>query len=218
LFISIEGIDNTGKSTICRELKKSLEKMGHKVTLVSDPTKEKPWGGLKRIIEGDRDITTPARATLFLAARLDAVSRVIKPALGRGEYVISDRFVDSWFAYQITKFEKLMPREEAFRLLLDVHESFQAAGLLLDPDRTYLITEDPKILFKRGRGKARSVYDEIRTQERVQENYLWLLNRFGTNRVKRITANDRESSQVAEELLADIERNSGTQIIRNAQI
>lgn len=80
MFISVEGIDNVGKSTICDGIKESLESRNWTVVLVHDPPKEEPWKSWKETIEGNREMRTPARAMLYFAARLDAVARVIQPA------------------------------------------------------------------------------------------------------------------------------------------
>ncbi len=205
MFISVEGIDNLGKSTVCKYMKEYLEKRKQIVILVSDPPVEvEPWKSWKDAMTGSHELTDPARATLFLAARLDAVSRIIQPALERKAIVIADRFIDSWFAYQVTKFEKFMPREKSFQLLLELHRLFLSARLMVEPDKTFLVIDDPKVLAHRGKDKASSVYDEIPTQERVQINYVWLAGRLGKNRIKIINASGRNSIEISEEICREI--------------
>lgn len=154
MFISVEGIDNAGKSTICKGIKEFLESQNQRVVLVNDPPNEEPWKSWKETISGNKKITTPARAMLFFAARLDAVAKTIKPALNRNEIVIADRFIDSWFAYQVADFEKIMPKEQSFHLLLGLHKSFLSAGLLVEPDKTFLITGKPETFAQHREGQV----------------------------------------------------------------
>jgi len=101
-FITFEGGDGSGKSTQSQLLYAALKKAGIPVVLTREP------GGTKGA-EEIRDLVVKGDATkwdrmtetlLFIAARRDHVEKKIKPALERGEWVISDRFVDSTYAYQ----------------------------------------------------------------------------------------------------------------------
>lgn len=101
-FIAFEGGEGTGKSTQTRLLERALVAKGLPVTLTREP------GGTAGA-EAIRDFLLDppgegwgpkAEALLFAAARADHVEKLIRPALARGEWVISDRFVDSSRAYQ----------------------------------------------------------------------------------------------------------------------
>ena len=101
-FIALEGGEGTGKSTQARLLVEALSDRGIKTVLTREP------GGTPGA-EAIRDLLLHppgegwgprAEALLFAAARSDHVERRIRPALARGEWVISDRFVDSSRAYQ----------------------------------------------------------------------------------------------------------------------
>jgi dTMP kinase len=203
MFISVEGIDNIGKSTVCNCIKELLEKRNQIVVLVSDPPNVEPWRTWKETMTSCEEMKDPARATLFFAARLDAVARIIKPALQRKEIVIADRYIDSWFAYQVSKFEEFMPKEQSFQLLLGLHRMFLSAGLMLEPDETFLLTvDDIGALVQRGMNKASSVYDAI--QKRIQTNYLWLAERFGEDRIRIINASGKTATAISEEICQEI--------------
>ncbi|MGD0477794.1 MAG: hypothetical protein ABSB29_06485 [Nitrososphaerales archaeon] len=203
-FISIEGVDNTGKSTICADIKAFLEKEGNKVTFVNDPPMVEPWKSWKETITGSHDLMTPARAMLFLAGRLDAVSRIIRPAQERKETVLADRFIDSWFAYQLNAFEKFMSKEDSYNLLLALHKTLLSSGLLVEPDRTYLIIGEVEKVAKRGKDKTPSVYDDIGTQAAIQANFLWLAERFGRDRIRILKLDGKTSREMVEEIRRDL--------------
>jgi dTMP kinase len=205
MFISVEGIDNIGKSATCSDIKKFLENQNQTVLLVNDPPRVEPWKSWKQTIQDSRAIQTPARAMLYFAARLDAVARIITPALNRKKTVIADRFLDSWFAYQVTAFEECMPREQSFQLLMGLHRSFLSAGLLVEPDKTFLIIGDPKALAQRRKNKKSSVYDTISTQTRVQENYIWLARRFGKDRIHMIDVSGKHRTEIVNEICREIQ-------------
>lgn len=102
LFISIEGSDGSGKTTVVHHLTKELEKRNIPVISSREP------GGI-RISEKIRDIildpdnqemSAATEALLYAASRSQHIDQKIKPALKEGKVVICDRFVDSSLAYQ----------------------------------------------------------------------------------------------------------------------
>jgi dTMP kinase len=101
-FISLEGGEGAGKSTQVRALAAALRERGLDVIETREPGGS---DGAERIREllltGDEDRWRgPAEALLFAAARADHVDKTIRPALERGTWVLSDRFLDSSLAYQ----------------------------------------------------------------------------------------------------------------------
>ncbi len=110
-FIVFEGIDGAGTTTQADLLKAWLEARGEKVVTTCEPS-EGPAGNMvrnalkRRIVvptsgDGpDKDVDPRVVALLFAADRLDHLDATIRPALARGWWVISDRYVDSSLAYQ----------------------------------------------------------------------------------------------------------------------
>ena len=101
-FISLEGGEGVGKSTQVKALADALRERGLDVVETREPGGSE---GAERIREllltGDEDRWgAEAEALLFAAARSDHVDKVIRPAIQRGKWVLSDRFVDSSLAYQ----------------------------------------------------------------------------------------------------------------------
>ncbi|HEX2802783.1 MAG TPA: dTMP kinase, partial [Sphingomicrobium sp.] len=99
-FISLEGGEGVGKSTQLRALAAKLRDRGLTVVETREPGGSEAAESIRRLLLDDHDWPMEAEALLFAAARADHVEKTIGPALERGEWVVSDRFVDSSFAYQ----------------------------------------------------------------------------------------------------------------------
>lgn len=100
LFIALEGGDGAGKSTQAGLLRDWLEGLGHTVVMTREPGGT-PFGSAVRelVLHGDH-VAPRAEALLFAADRAHHVETLIRPALERGEVVITDRYLDSSIAYQ----------------------------------------------------------------------------------------------------------------------
>jgi dTMP kinase len=101
-FISLEGGEGVGKSTQVQSLASALQGRGIDVIVTREPGGSE---GAERIREllltgTDERWGAQAEALLFAAARADHVEKTIRPALEKGQWVLSDRFVDSSLAYQ----------------------------------------------------------------------------------------------------------------------
>ena len=101
LFIALEGIDGTGKSTQCRLLAEWLRGRGFAVTECAEPGGT-PLGQELRsmVLGGSWEMCRAAEVFLFMASRAELVERVIRPALAGGSAVVSDRFLLSNVVYQ----------------------------------------------------------------------------------------------------------------------
>jgi dTMP kinase len=101
-FISLEGGEGVGKSTQLRALRQELEARGIGCVTTREPGGSDGAEAIRKLLlEGDEGRwSIEAEALLFAAARADHVRMTIQPALERGQWVLSDRFVDSSFAYQ----------------------------------------------------------------------------------------------------------------------
>jgi dTMP kinase len=140
-LITIEGVDGAGKTTLAEALAPAIAARGRRVELLREP------GGVhlsERIRELVKDpsleVSPPAEALLYAAARAQLVQQRLAPLLERGELVLLDRFVDSSLAYQGAGRELGVERIRAINLL--------ATGGL-QPDRTLLLRISP------GQGRIR---------------------------------------------------------------
>ncbi|HEY6293737.1 MAG TPA: dTMP kinase [Terriglobia bacterium] len=100
-FISFEGIDGTGKSTQFRRLVRTLRRQGYTVCATREPGGTPVGEKVRAILLADQEnLSALTELALFYAARAQHLEDVIRPALDRGEVVVSDRFNDCSFAYQ----------------------------------------------------------------------------------------------------------------------
>lgn len=102
LFISFEGPDGSGKSTHIRLLSEKLRKMGHTVLVTREPGGCPISEKIRELVLSTEysEMTAVTEALLYAAARAQHVAEVIRPALARGEIVITDRYIDSSYTYQ----------------------------------------------------------------------------------------------------------------------
>jgi dTMP kinase len=102
MFITLEGIDASGKSTQCQIIRDWLIEQGHSVFMVREPGGTVISEGIRTLLldkkHSGMDATT--ELLLFSAARSQLVFEEIRPALERGDIVLADRFFDSTTAYQ----------------------------------------------------------------------------------------------------------------------
>ena len=99
-FISLEGGEGVGKSTQLKALAAALRERGITVTETREPGGSEGAEAIRRLLLDEHDWPLKGEALLFAAARADHLEKRILPALERGEWVLSDRFVDSSLAYQ----------------------------------------------------------------------------------------------------------------------
>ena len=100
-FISLDGLDGTGKSTQCRLLAEWLRSKGHTVTTCADPGGTAAGDVIRALLLEHRgELTVPAEAFLFMASRAQLVAEVIRPALAGGDVVVCDRFLLANVVYQ----------------------------------------------------------------------------------------------------------------------
>lgn len=211
-FITLEGIDGTGKSTQFRRLVSHLRRCGYQVRATREPGGTAVGEQIRRILlrasghGGHRSrLATPtplAELTLMYAARAQHLEEVVRPALARGELVVSDRFNDASFAYQGSG--RGLGTEEVEVLDRMICGRTQ-------PELTLLFDLDPRAALRRARGRdaerrqrhSRFEAEGIRFQERVRKGYRAIARRE-PGRVRVIRA-DRPPDEVAREVREVIE-------------
>jgi dTMP kinase len=157
VFICIEGLDGSGKSTQAKLLTKKLCREGYPAVFTAEPSQGKIGKFIrKRLFEPER-LSTVVEALLFAADRIEHVQNVVVPALEEGKLVISDRYVYSSVAYQ-----------GSAGLDLSWIETINATAK--KPDLSIFIDVAPEVVLERLKRK-KSVMENLQTQLRVYEIY-----------------------------------------------
>ena len=153
-FISLEGGEGAGKSTQLKRLAAALRARGLEVVETREPGGSEGAEMIRRLLlEGPEERwTAEAEALLFAAARADHVARTIRPAVERGAWVLSDRFLDSSLAYQGGALGLGIERVRALH-------AFGSGGYL--PDRTLLFELPPGEVASRLRVRDAAGADRI---------------------------------------------------------
>jgi len=164
LFVAFEGGDGAGKSTQVRLLQAWLEGLGRTVLVTREPGGTDFGRHVRDLVLHGEHVTPRAEALLFAADRAHHVETLIRPALERGEIVITDRYLDSSVAYQGAGRD--LGAEEVRELSL-----WATRGLL--PDLTVVLDVTPET----GRARRGEVHDRLESEPddfhaRVREHFL----------------------------------------------
>ncbi|MDH7507113.1 MAG: dTMP kinase [Candidatus Thermoplasmatota archaeon] len=164
-FITFEGIDGCGKSTISKLVCKKLKSKGLDVVLTSEPTDS--WIGkqVKKCIESNVDpfVTT----FVFIADRINH-NKQIQKWLESGKIVLCDRYVDSTYAYQAAQLQHKI--SNPIKWLKELSKNHY-----INPDRTFIFVINPKDSLARIKNRNNLIpFERAYFLEKVQKNYLKL--------------------------------------------
>jgi len=160
VFVSLEGVDGSGKSTQAKLL---AEALGPETLLIREPGGTGAAERIRELLADPELVIDPfAELLLFSAARADLVSRVIRPALDDGLVVVADRFADSSVAYQ------------GGARGLGTSQVLSLTDTVIDglwPDLTILLRVDPEVGLGRADGEDRFEAEGVELQRAVAEAY-----------------------------------------------
>jgi dTMP kinase len=160
LFISLEGVDGSGKSTQARLLVAAL---GEETVAIREPGGTEAAERIRELLaDPGVELEPLAELMLFLAARADLTERVIRPALEAGRHVVADRFSDSSVAYQ------------GSARGLGVGEVIGLCDTATDglwPDLTLLLRIEPEAGLARAESDDRFEREGLGLQQAVAEAY-----------------------------------------------
>ncbi len=167
-FISIEGIEGVGKSTVIDFLRQYLAQQAIPLTLTREPGGTPIAEAIRQVFLGhyDESMCADTELLLLFAGRMQNIHHIILPALQRGEWVLADRFIDASFAYQ-------GGGRGVATAHLDALASWVPQGL--QPDLTLLLDAPVAVGMQRiqSRGtKDRMEMEGVAFFERVRQAYL----------------------------------------------
>lgn len=162
-FITLEGPEGAGKSTLAKSLAGALEKEGISVVLTREPGDGAVGPRIREALLEGEHLDPWTETFLFLADRSQHVLTVIQPALEAGQWVVCDRFADSTNVYQ--GHARGLPLPELYHLnLLATHG--------IKPDATILLDLDPQTGFSRLKDRNRLDCEPPKFHEKVRKGYL----------------------------------------------
>ncbi len=160
MFVSLEGVDGSGKSTQARLL---VEALGGDAVAIREPGGTEAAERIRELLaDPTLELDPMAELMLFLAARADLTERVIRPALEAGRDVVADRFSDSSVAYQGAA------RELGVGEVIGLCET-ATDGLW--PDLTLLLRIEPETGLGRAAGDDRFEQEGLALQKAVATAY-----------------------------------------------
>ncbi|WP_338471253.1 dTMP kinase [Niallia sp. XMNu-256] len=185
-FITLEGVEGSGKSTLIQNLKEFVGSIGREVIVTREPGGIDISEQIRSVILDTKNTKMDGRteALLYAAARRQHLVERIIPSLQEGKVVLCDRFIDSSLAYQG------YARELGIDEVLSINEF--AIGSFM-PDLTIYLDLDPEIGLSRirknkGREVNRLDLEEIHFHKKVREGYEAVIKRF-PERIVTVDAN-----------------------------
>ena len=197
MFITFEGIDGCGKSTIISKIVELLKRTGYKVVATREPGGTKISEKIREIIIKSKNMDSVTEGLLYASSRRQHVVEKIIPSLKKKKIVISDRYIDSSLAYQG------IGRKIGMKQILAINS---INNKILWPDITFFLDVDPKIALERikKRDKDNDRFDEesIVFRSKVRKAFLQIAKKY-KNRIIVIDAN-RDKQVIIKEIFEKI--------------
>ena len=164
VFICVEGIDGSGKTTQARRLVETLRGKGYDAVYTTEPSRG-VYGKIIRnhVLRGNNRVPTIVEAVLFAVDRIDHIQKEVEPLLEAGKIVICDRYVHSSIAYQGAAD-------------LDTGWIEEVNKHAIKPDLAIYIDVAPEVVIARIK-RRKSVMETLQTQRKVREIYLRMVRK-----------------------------------------
>ena len=187
IFICIEGLDGSGKTTHTHRLVRNLQSKGFDAVYTTEPSRGELGKFIREIIlERKKRVPRVVEAILFAADRVEHFKKDVKPVLDKGKIVVSDRCVYSSLSYQGAAG-------------LDLEWIKKINRLALSSDLAFYISVSPEIVINRIHRK-KSVMERLDTQRKVEEIYLKFVNKGEL----KVISGDRRKSEVEHDILGNV--------------
>ncbi len=163
MFITFEGPEGAGKSTLIAALAEHLRTQGRTVVVTREPGAGTVGAAIRDLVLHGKHLEPEAETFLFLADRTQHVAEIIRPALERGDIVLCDRHTDSTVAYQGYGRGQDLDRLRQWNRI---------ATRGLSPDMTLLLDLDPAVGLARIASKDRLDSESIEFHRRIRDGFL----------------------------------------------
>jgi len=162
-FVTFEGIDGSGKSTISKRVYEKMNAEGYRVVHTFEPTDSSIGKFVQQCIRTQSDPFVTSFS--FVADRIQHCKQ-IKEWLDEGNIVLCDRYAESTYAYQGVQLESQV--KDPVRWLQELSE-----GRILVPDRTFLFVIEPSVSLARIQHRAELIpFERVSFLEKVHAKYL----------------------------------------------
>jgi dTMP kinase len=162
-LITIEGIDGAGKSTVLESLNEEFPN----AVFTSEPQEDQWLGTVLRKALSDEDMSDMGLFFLFLSEHAQHIEDYVNPALEENKLVISDRFVDSRYAYQTYALDNLVNGET-----LQWIQNIQENGWSTIPDQTIILDISVYTSLERIADNKKEVFEKRDRLEAARDIYL----------------------------------------------
>ncbi len=163
MFVTLEGPEGAGKSTVIKMLAERIRAQGFTVLVTREPGDGPVGKQIREILLHGEKIASTTELFLFLADRAQHVEAIIRPALQRGEFVLCDRYSDSTLVYQ--GYGRGLDLDMLRRL-----NEIATGGL--QPDVTLLLDLPPEVGLARQGSKDRLDLEPIEFHQKIRDGFL----------------------------------------------
>ena len=188
IFITFEGPEGAGQTTLLKKLAKKLEELGYTVVSTREPGGIQIAEQIRKVILDPENTAMDARteALLYAASRRQHLVEKVIPALQEGKIVLCDRFIDSSLAYQ--GYARGIGMDEVLSI-----NQFAIENLM--PDITFYFDIDPEVGLKRKSGQEMNRLDleTLDFHQKVRAGYVSLVKKF-PERIIQIDASETKET------------------------
>jgi len=195
MFVVIEGIDGSGKTTVAKKLAEEFSKLGRKVYVTYEPTDTKYGMVVKECV----DFGDPFMITLAFALDRALHTHEIRKKISEGYDVICDRYFYSTLAYEGAMLSEKMDLDEALNWIEEIHKY-----IVMEPDHVFLLDVEPRTGLGRIESRKTSsiikFFEKERFLEKVRNIYLRIAEKYGM----KIIDGSKNVDEIIKEIMKEI--------------
>lgn len=178
-FITVEGLEGSGKSSVINFIARKLKKNRYKVKIFREPGSTAVGEKIRRILldKKNKNISPHTELLLYLAARTQLIEEKLKRSFLKYDFIVCDRFFDSTLVYQ----------GYGLKMGKIVQDSVKIFALGVVPDLTFFLNASPRVGLQRIKNKDRIESRSLDFHNRLRRGYLALAKKY-PRRVKVVDA------------------------------